>query len=226
MLVAKSGFVEGIRLGRSISSPTAIPMALSNTQKVFGSTSLYGTGTTPNRLAVTPTTGFAFGTGDFTIEFWFQPISGAQFLMIDFRPLTLTGNYPIVWWNTQKLMYNSNQVNVIQSAVLPINTWYAAAAVRQSNVTTLYLNGTSVGTWADNTNYLVGSNITIGANGYSVNGNPSLYGYMDELRISNIARYSANYTPATEPFIDDVNTLLLVHFDGEVGSKNLVDDNT
>lgn len=224
MFVAKCG-IEGIRLGRAITPSATSPAGLSTTQKVFGNTSYYCNGSTPNRVTATPLTGFAFGTGDFTIELWVYPASTAQALLVDFRPLLTTGFYPIVWWNAQKLNFNCNQVDRIVSSVLPINTWYSTAAVRRSGVTTLYVNGTSVGTWTDTTNYVVGS-VTLASNGYASTGSPTLNGYMDEVRISNIARYSANYTPATEPFTDDINTLLLVHFDGQNSSKSFVDDNT
>ena len=38
-------------------------------------------------------------------------------------------------------------------------------------------------------------------------------GLIDEVRISNIARHTTNYTPATTPFTNDANTKLLLHFD-------------
>lgn len=43
-------------------------------------------------------------------------------------------------------------------------------------------------------------------------------GYIDELRFSNTARYTSNFTPSTSPFIPDEYTKLLLHFDenGEV----------
>ena len=37
--------------------------------------------------------------------------------------------------------------------------------------------------------------------------------YYDEVRVSNIARYTANYTVADAQFTSDANTQLLLHFD-------------
>jgi hypothetical protein len=34
---------------------------------------------------------------------------------------------------------------------------------------------------------------------------------MDEIRVSNIARYTGNFTPSTTEFSGDVNTFLLIH---------------
>lgn len=225
MLALRQGYVEGIRLGRSLAPPATAPAGLSTAQSVFGSTSLFNNGALPNRIIATPTTGFAFGTGNFTIELWFRPTATNQCLLVDFRPLGSTGRYPIVWWDTSQIKYNVSQVNVIVSSTLALNTWYSIALVRQSTTSTLYINGNSVGTWADTTSYLVGS-VAIGCNAYAATGTPAMYGFIDELRISNVARYSANYSVATEPFVDDIDTLLLCHFDGSAGSINLVDDNS
>jgi hypothetical protein len=48
---------------------------------------------------------------------------------------------------------------------------------------------------------------------------------MDEIRFSNSARYTADYTPPTAPFTNDANTLLLIHGDGTNNSTVFRDDN-
>lgn len=45
---------------------------------------------------------------------------------------------------------------------------------------------------------------------------PSLSGFLDEFRISDVVRYTAAYTPVSA-FPDDVNTVLLLHFDEGTG---------
>jgi hypothetical protein len=42
---------------------------------------------------------------------------------------------------------------------------------------------------------------------------PSYNGWMDELRISNVLRYSANFIRPNAPFTSDANTVALYHFD-------------
>ncbi len=42
---------------------------------------------------------------------------------------------------------------------------------------------------------------------------PSFSGWLDELRISNIVRYSGAFTPPSAPFTPDANTMALYHFD-------------
>jgi len=52
----------------------------------------------------------------------------------------------------------------------------------------------------------------------------SLRGYTDELRVSNINRYSgASYTVATAPFVSDANTQLLIDMNGFNGSTTFID---
>ena len=48
---------------------------------------------------------------------------------------------------------------------------------------------------------------------------------MDEIRISNTARYTANFTAPTQAFVNDANTLLLLHMDGTNNSTVFIDDN-
>ena len=46
----------------------------------------------------------------------------------------------------------------------------------------------------------------------------SLGGVLQEVRISNIARYTSNFTPQTTPFIPDANTLGLWHMSEGTGT--------
>ena len=50
--------------------------------------------------------------------------------------------------------------------------------------------------------------------GYDVGGSSqgfNLDGYMDEIRVSNNARYTSNFTPSTTAFTSDANTVMLIH---------------
>ena len=53
--------------------------------------------------------------------------------------------------------------------------------------------------------------------------NRYIKGYFDELRISNSARYTSNFTVQTSAFASDSNTKLLLHFDGTMGSSTITD---
>ncbi len=62
--------------------------------------------------------------------------------------------------------------------------------------------------------------LVIGAEKHDYDSNiyPSFSGWLDELRISNILRYTANFAPPSSPFTTDNNTVALYHFDGAPGA--------
>ncbi|HLE49144.1 MAG TPA: LamG-like jellyroll fold domain-containing protein [Patescibacteria group bacterium] len=53
---------------------------------------------------------------------------------------------------------------------------------------------------------------------------PSYNGYFDELRISNNLRYQGSFTPPSNPYINDINTLLLYHLDEGNGTGYILND--
>lgn len=201
---------------------------VSTTQFKFG-TGSFSNGTLNGGLKVLPTNDFAFGTNDFTIEYWYYPTSYTDSLGVDMRPIATTGAYPTVGPRaTGSTIYYVNGVFRITSltTATPLNQWSSVAIVRYQGNTKMYINGVQEGvTFADNTNYLRGS-CTIGCNGFEQTGTYPIKGYMDEIRVSNIARYTGPYTPATQAFTNDQYTLLLVHCDGTNGSTVFSDDNS
>ena len=177
----------------------------------YGTGSLYFDGTgdyliAPNNPA------YLFNTGDFTVELFYYPtvLAGApaynQHLVGMWGGVTSQASWLLyyslgnLYWYTST--NGSAQVASITAAVtLSINNWYHLALVRSSGTTTIYLNGTSVGSTATVVN-LFNANcaLTVGYN--PIGGTPDyLYGYIDELRITKgYARYTATFTPPTAAF--------------------------
>jgi hypothetical protein len=220
----------GIIIGQSpVIKPKTVTVIVggrvSTTQVKFGTGSL-SSGTLNGGLLVTPPTGFGFGTGNFTLEYWYYPTSYAESISMDFRPLGTSGFYPTIFLRATGITtYYTNSTILIQSTTTatPLNQWSSVAVVRSSNITKLYINGTQQGvSYSDPFNYLQGS-CTIGCNGFTTAGINPVKGYMDEIRVSNVARYTSNYTPATQPFVADANTLLLINCDGVDGSTQFAD---
>ena len=194
---------------------------VSTTQSKFGGTSAYFDGT-GDGLYVTSSSPMVLGTGDFTIEGWVYFSSTAISVLVDALDRT---QFPLVYWSGSAWIYYHQTIGAaISGGSASTNTWYHWAVVRASGSTKFYVNGTQVGsTYSDSINW-TGTNNAI----YGINGNLSqqpLTGYMDELRISNTARYTTTFTPSTTPFTNDANTLLLIHCDGTNGSTTFVDDN-
>lgn len=228
MLLQAPGLISGIRLGLN-ANVVGSNCNISTAQFKFGSSSLDGG--TSSYANVSPVTNFVFGTGNFTIEFWYYtPTPNSQVGILGFRPQSTNGNYISLVGgfpssgNIITLYANGTKLSTAANSIVA-NTWTSVALVRNSGNTRFYINGTQSGTtYVDSTNYLA-SRLILASDDFGAGGSPIL-GYIDELRISNVARYTGNYTPSNQPFIDDGNTCLLYHFDQANGSKNLVDDNT
>jgi hypothetical protein len=213
---------------RSKKGITAIGNAQIDTaQSQFGGSSYLGDGT-GDYLSVSPLNSFAFGTGDYTIEFWFRS-NGAitsNVLLLDARPASGNGAYPAIYLPSSVPTYYVSSANRITgTTTLSANTWYHLAISRSGTSTKMFLNGTQEGsTWTDTTDYLEPPYWIIGAQSYTL-GSASWNGWIDEFRVSNSARYTANFTPSTTPFVNDANTLLLIHANGTDATTFFEDDN-
>jgi hypothetical protein len=115
------------------------------------------------------------------------------------------------------------------SGAVPLNTWTNIAAVfttsGSNTIVTLYvngirqnisLNGGSFATTQTATNGAVSAGTVYGMGKYGGN---IVNGFYNNLRVSNINRYSgASYTLATADFISDANTQLLIVPTGAAGT--------
>ena len=102
---------------------------------------------------------------------------------------------------------------------IPLNNWvHFALSVTSSNSASIFYNGVKVGEEQLAAPLCISSNMTLGA-GPDMNPQNFFKGDMDEVRISNIARYSDSFTPPTTPFTVDSNTLDLWRFDGTTNDE-------
>jgi hypothetical protein len=147
----------------------------------------------------------AFGSSDFTIEFWvyLNTVASGQ-VLIDYRPSGLNGLYPLLWLGaTGTITFYTNSADRISSgAIISTSTWYHVALSRSSGSTRLFVNGTQVGsTYADTNVYLSGINRPVIAASGSNLAQGNMNGNISDLRITNgIARYTTTFTPPTSPF--------------------------
>ena len=166
--------------------------------KFSGSTSMYFDGT-GDYLYSPANPNFVFGSGNFTVESWFYLASStSNQCLIDFRSSStstvgfffgiVTNGYIQVWNNANIIYYNAG---------ITTGTWYHIALVRNSTTMAVYLNGTSVATATNSTNFT--DNIC--RIGSSISAVENLNGYLSDLRITKgVARYTSNFTPSTVPF--------------------------
>jgi hypothetical protein len=142
----------------------------------------------------------AFGTGDFTIEFWVYGLSGAARQdWFDLFNGTTANRIQILWVSSQ-IAYYQNNTFVTGGGTYTTSTWYHIALTRASGSNRLFVNGTQVGTTATNTTNFSGNALYLGK---SSSGGTDFNGYIDDLRITNgVARYTANFTAPTSQLQD------------------------
>ena len=172
-------------------------------------------------------TGFSFA-GDFTVEFFvrFASVGANSRGLATDRPPTSAGYTTSNWYvekNTSDGLFAgiSGFGDIItNTSLVTTNTWYHIAFVRSGTTVSLYLDGTSRGT-------PLTCGTSVGDGDISFGAIVGLYldGHMDEIRVSNSARYTTTFTPTTTPFVNDANTLLLLHCNGTDASTTFTDDN-
>jgi hypothetical protein len=166
-------------------------------------------------LSLADNAAFQYGTGDFTIEFWFYMSatagSGNYYVLYDGRPSGTSGAYVNIAINNATPESYVSGSTVITGSALSANTWYHFAYARSGTSTKMFVNGTQVGsTYTDTTNYVNGTaRPVIGTNGFSV-GTSNFNGYFSNYRVvKGTAVYTANFTPPTSPLTAITNTSLL-----------------
>jgi hypothetical protein len=148
---------------------------------------------------------YAFGSGDFTIEFWayFNAVNVAQELF-DFRPNSTTSSVsPVLYLNSDgTLRFFVSGADRITSSALLDSTWYHIAISRASGQTKLFIDGVQSGSTYSDTNSYLQSGVVIGLNRNNA-GSFFYYlnGYIQDLRITKgYARYTTGFTPPTAAF--------------------------
>jgi hypothetical protein len=94
-----------------------------------------------------------------------------------------------------------------------LHVWYHIAIVRNINNVYLFIDGISQIITISET---IAGKILGNTGSYYISGNGSEYsilGYLDEIRISNIARWTSNFTPSSYEYTIDEYTRLLLHCD-------------
>ena len=170
-------------------------------------------------LSLASSPDLAFGTGDFTIEFW-QRCDGYSNSphQLDFRvdgSNTGTTNSLVIYMDNSGIthFWLNGSIRISARATVPLFQWQHVALVRNSSTTTLYLNGISQGTYSDTTNYGSSSSnsnpLVIGQRQGSYASN-SWDGRISNLRIvKGTAVYTTAFRPSTAPLKNITNTKLL-----------------
>jgi hypothetical protein len=213
---------------------------ISTAQSKFGGSSLAFDGN-GDYLILTTTSDFAFGTSDFTIEFWaYVPTAEASNLLPIFdNDYNSGGGVAVAIRQNDGFFGIAPQAGgvgfnyCVFSASFTLNTWNHFAMVSTGGAYKAFLNGSECSLTSGSTTALsISRSSGTTAIGLLIQ-QPSfdMGGYIDDFRITKgVARYTADFTPPTQPFIsvnprdsyyDPVS--LLLKGDGANGSTTIVD---
>jgi len=167
-------------------------------------------------LTIPNNTGFAFGSGAFTVEMWVN-ISGSSGTVANYsNGQSSNSNFS---WELYQVSSTTIQFSVLEgatqysssSASFSLNKWNHIACVRNGNTLTIYVNGVAGGTTANLTGVTVtepaGSTLKLCSYG---NGSDYVTGYISNFRVvKGTAVYTTTFTPSTTPLTAISGTSLL-----------------
>jgi hypothetical protein len=151
---------------------------------------------------------FDLGSSNFTIELWCKIASAGAFGGIISKGLA--NDVSGVAWslevndvtNSVRFYVGGGPGYIISGTtnIRTSNTWRHIAVCRSSNNTRLFVSGTQEGsTYTTAWTNTAGQQLVIGSDFYAPSTN-TINGYIDEVRITKFARYTANFTPPAGPF--------------------------
>ena len=155
-------------------------------------------------------------SGNYTIEFWFNvdTLNNTNYgtygaVLFDGRPQSGNGGniFGSIYAansnggsNPFNMRYHANGSDWISGSTnFSVGTWYHCALVRNSGTITLYVNGTSQGTYSHSTSMTSNTNRPyVGGWGYIPGVNDfALNGKISNLRMGSTAVYTSSFTPPT-----------------------------
>ena len=176
---------------------------VSTTQAKWGTTSMYFGASGTNKLYTTNI--IPPQSGNFTLEMWIYPTSFVDFNTIfDSRTSDTDANGFVLGVNAAAKLYfyTNNAFALTATGTISANTWTHVALVRNgtgSGNIKIYINGTADATTATNTASFTRTSASIGDD-WNTRSSLQYFGYADDIRISNFARYTANFTAPTAAF--------------------------
>lgn len=199
--------ISGLSLIKNISSSTII---IDNTSYKFEPSSI--------KLAY-KTMGVVIGftirdtfilDSDFTVDYWINLSSDKWYYNNYNKYAGINGvNLPgiFIYDSTQAIIRYTDSNNIIKNELVPfnyiVNEWIHIAIVRKGNKLYPFINGHKY-TSSDGSEFLINENLHIDASSITYNARCTLTSTInnriDEIRISNVARWTESFTPPTKPY--------------------------
>ena len=158
-------------------------------------------------------------SGDLTLEGWFyQSVAQSATFRCIISASTYASSAPLrIYTNGSDVRAYVNTTTYITGSFVA-NTWNHLALVRTSGTWTLYINGQSTGTNTTSGSYDFDSTVdwTVGGD---ANGAYPFTGNVSDIRFTNSAVYSSNFTPPTTPLSSTGASLSIKGTDASVIDK-------
>jgi hypothetical protein len=170
----------------------------------FDGTGTYPSYNTSNFVGPANPGFYNFRNGNFTIEAWINlsvTTTGRVIVSSGYNADTGGGGWTFTFRGDISSLSLSVNANVVYSKAWSpsATTWYHVAVCRSGTDLRFFVDGTQIGTTSTSADDITGSS-TLVVGGNSGGANLNFYGYIDDLRITNYARYTANFTAPTEAF--------------------------
>jgi len=210
------------------SSGSASPIAISPFNMTTSSTTVTSLGSAyfPATSAYTtysPANSDAFGTGDFTVECWFNPASTAS-VNISMASTTTSTWELLVYLNQLYWHENGGNLGGTGYGSIPLNAWSHLAVSRSGTALRMFINGIQVYSVTNSYNYSA-SPATRSIGPYNGGSAPA---YISNFRvIKGTALYTSNFLPPQAPLTSVTNTqLLTLQYNGGANNNGFVDQST
>lgn len=170
-------------------------------------------GSGANYLTVPSSSLFDFGTGDFTIEFWFYTTVLNQQFQLFSRAANQSGSLTPIFierksnntiglsWTSTGSAWVLDQVS--GATTLAASTWHHVAVTRASGTFNIWINGTSDYSNSSSSAAIQDGGDVVAIGRWPKYTNSSGPYYIDDFRITKgVARYTANFTVPSSAFPD------------------------
>lgn len=177
---------------------------ISTAQSKFGGSSI-ALDASGDYLRLDGSSDFAFGTGEWTIEFFYYASGTSKFFeaLFDTRASgqSLSNGIAIYHGGNASTITCDTGGTGVSITGFTLGQWHHVAFSKVGTNLRAFLNGVQSGPTVTHT-----ANIIVNANrpviGANLVLNAALNGFLDEFRITAAGRYAANFTPPTAPFPD------------------------
>jgi hypothetical protein len=143
------------------------------------------------------------GTGDFTLEAWaYINVLTTNRPIIQIGDINNTLGILLYVTSAGRIAIAANLVNAIIGTTQTVSTatWTHLAVTKSAGTIRTFVNGVNDGSVSNSNSFI--NTVRIGSELFSGTTGTQLNGYLDEIRITTVARYTANFTPPTAPFPD------------------------